>query len=192
MDHTKRLIIAGAIGVVTLGHAAACNRTPADQEAEARKAQQQATETAVEAQREADDKAQKVSHEAKQEIADTQRAANERAAKAQEEANQQAQQATQTLSQAKTDYRTKAQGELDDLKATIGDLHTKAASAKSQKRAALNTSLRTYETRRMELQKELGAVDQVNNSDEFGRETADLEKRIDRLREELKDAYSEL
>jgi colicin import membrane protein len=208
MNYKKAVVIASAVGSSMWG-AIACNR-PADQEAEAREAQQEATQTAVEAQREASEeaaKAQATANEAKQQarkeaaeaqvqaneeqraandkIADSQHAANERAGEAQKNANEAARDADQSLSQAKADYRQKAQRELDELKNALDELRAKSTTATGNAKTSLNNSIRTFDARRTELEKEIVTLDSAKTSEDFNRRTAQLDKQMERLRDQV-------
>jgi murein hydrolase activator len=208
MNYKRAVVIASAVGSSMWG-AIACNR-PADQEAQAREAQQEANQTAVEAQREANEesaKAQAKANEAQQEarkeaaegqvkaneeqraanekIGDSQRAANERAGEAQKDANEAARDAAQSLTQAKADYRQKAQRELDELKNALDELRAKSTTATGNAKAGLNNSIRSFDARRVELEKEIATLDNAKTSEDFNRRTAQLDKQMERLRDQV-------
>jgi hypothetical protein len=208
MNYKKAVVIASAVGTSMWG-AVACNK-PADQEAEAHEAQQEATKTAVEAQHEANEEASKAqanANEAQQEarkeaaeaqvkaneeqraandkIAESQRAANERVGEAQKDANEAARDADQSLTQAKADYRQKAQRELDKLKNSLDELRAKSTTAAGNTKVSLNNSIRTFDARRIELEKDIATLDNAKTSQDFNRRTAQLDKQMERLRDQV-------
>ena len=155
-------IVLGSLGLLLM---AACNRSPAAEQEQARNAQQQADEKSTQYRMQADQKS----------------------AEEQAKANDQQREANRVLDKTKNDYRQKAQSELDSLTKQIDELKAKSAKATGKARVDVEQSLADATARRDAAEAQLRAVDQAS-ADQIETAKARLDDQIAALRQSVDEA----
>ncbi|HEX3595334.1 MAG TPA: hypothetical protein VHU80_09540 [Polyangiaceae bacterium] len=158
----KRELTFGALGLLLF---AACNRSPAKEQEEARNAQAQA-----------DEKGSQLRMQAEQKSAEEQAKANDKA-----------REAARTLDQAKNDYRQKAQSDLDSLTKQIDDLKAKSAKATGKTRTDVDQALADVTARRDAVDAQIRSIDQAS-ADQIETVKARLDDQIAQLRQSVNEA----
>lgn len=115
----------------------ACDKTPAEIEAEARRAQARAD----------------------QEINEAQRKAAEESARAQAKADEEAQRARESFIKARDDLRKNARQTLTDLSVKYDELSAQAARETGRRKAELQTALKQIDEKRAAIEKDLSALE---------------------------------
>jgi hypothetical protein len=158
----KRHLILGSAGLLLA--AAACNRSPAHEQEEARNAQQKA-----------DEKSSQYRMQAEEKSAEQQAVANDKA-----------REATRTLDTVKNDYRHKAQSDLDGLTKDIDDLRVKAEKATGKTRQDLDRGLADLTARRDAVEAQIRSIDSAS-AEQLETVKARVDDQIAQLRKSVKD-----
>jgi hypothetical protein len=159
----KRHLILGSAGFLLLA-AAACNRSPAREQEEARKAQQRADEKSGQFRMQAEEKS----------------------AEQQANANDKAREAARALEATKNDYRHKAQSDLDSLTKDIDDLKVKAEKATGKTRLDIDRSLSDLNARRDAVDAQIRSID-ATSADQIETVKARVDDQIAQLRKSVKE-----
>jgi hypothetical protein len=160
--HMTRKLVLGSLGLLFI---AACNRSPAAEQEEARTAQQRADEKTTQYRMQADQKS----------------------AEEQAKANDQQREASRVLDQTKNDYRQKAQSDLDSITKQIDDLKAKSAKATGKARADVDQALADATARRDAVEAQIRAIDQAG-PDQIETVKARLDDQIAALRQSVDEA----
>ena len=150
---------------VALALLAGCDKSPAEAQNDAREAQRRAD----------------------QESARMQRRADEFAQQAQAKANEEAQRAEQTFVKARNDFRTKIEGELNDLSAQIDDLKVRASKATGRSKLELDAAVKSLEDQRFALKRDLNTLERTSAQDFEGLK-ARLNAALAAMKKSLNDA----
>lgn len=159
----KRHLILGSAGFLLLA-AAACNRSPAKEQEEARNAQQRADEKSGQFRMQAEEKS----------------------AEQQANANDKSREAARALEVAKNDYRHKAQSDLDSLTKDIDDLKVKAEKATGKTRLDIDRGLADLTARRDAVDAQIRSIDAAS-ADQIETVKARVDDQIAQLRQSVKE-----
>lgn len=163
MNHSR--LLCAIVGTLPMLLLPACQRSNADEEAKATRAQREADEQIAKSQREADQKAAEAQRKADDQAMAARAQANKEEAQARTSANGVVRSANETVRQAQSDLRAWVQRQLDSLDSDIDKSKTKAQTASAKEKADFGRRLGEVEAKRKVVAGELASIDSATGSD---------------------------
>jgi hypothetical protein len=175
---THKNLLCAVIGTLPMLVLPACQRSNADEEAKAVRAQHEADDKIAKSQREADQKAAEAQRKADDQTMAARSEANKDEAQARTNANGVVRSANETIRQAQNDLRSWVQKQLDSLDGDIDKSKTKAQTANAKEKADFERRLGDVEAKRKVVAGELATIDAATGS-ELDQVKARVQKEVD-------------